>query len=172
MPENSDSGVNDFARLRIGLGHDRHRLEAGRPLILGGVEIPHSVGLAGHSDADALLHAVTDAVLGALAEGDIGEWFPDTANENKDRDSKEMLAQVLDKAHGGRFRVLNVDATLFAQQPKLSPHKAAIRQSVAGLLRIDVERVSVKAKTGERVGAIGREEAIDVAVAVLIEVME
>ena len=159
-------------RLRIGIGHDRHRLGADKPLLIGGVSIPHDVGLIGHSDADVLLHALTDAILGALAEGDIGEWFPDTAVENKDRDSREMLRLVLAGARDGRFRVLNVDSTIFAQRPKLSVYKPAIRQSLASLLGVPVDRVSVKAKTGEHVGAIGREEAIDAEVAILLEVLE
>lgn len=158
--------------LRIGSGHDRHRLGAERPLLIGGVTIPHSTGLIGHSDADVLLHALTDAILGALAEGDIGEWFPDTAAENKDRDSAEMLRMVLSKARGGKFRIVNIDCTIFAQRPKLSPYKTAIRESVAALVGLPVDRVGVKAKTGEHVGPIGREEAIDAEVAVLLEVME
>lgn len=156
----------------MGLGHDRHRLEKDRLLILGGVRIDHDLGLAGHSDADVLLHAVTDALLGALGEGDIGEWFPDTAAENKGRDSAEMLKRVLEKDRPRRFRILNVDATLFAQRPKLSAHRQAIRDSLAKLLGITNDRVNLKAKTGERVGVIGREEAIDASVALLLEVWD
>lgn len=162
----------DLSRLRIGSGHDRHRLGPDRPLILGGVTIPHSQGLVGHSDADVLLHALTDAVLGALALDDIGEWFPDNAQENKDRDSKDMLAKVLAEARGGRFRILNVDCTLFAEKPKLSPFKLEIRQSLARLLHVPVDCVSVKAKTGERVGPVGREEAIDAEVVLLMELLD
>lgn len=159
-------------KLRIGNGHDRHRLGAPRPLLIGGVTIPHSTGLIGHSDADVLLHALTDAILGALAEGDIGEWFPDTAPENRNRDSADMLRTVVAKARGGRFRILNIDCTIFAQRPKLSPYKIAIRESVAALVGLPIDRVGVKAKTGELVGPIGREEAIDAEVAVLLEVTE
>lgn len=159
-----------FDRLRIGSGHDRHRLADGPgPMVLGGVPIPFNRHLVGHSDADVLLHALTDAILGALAEGDIGEWFPDTAAENKGRDSKEMLQVVLRKARGGRFRILNIDATIMAEAPKLSPYKQAIRESIAQLTSTPVARVSVKAKTGEKVGPIGRQEAIDTEVVVLLE---
>ena len=166
------SDLVSMERLRIGVGHDRHRLGADRPLLIGGVTIPHEMGLIGHSDADVLLHALTDAVLGALAEGDIGEWFPDTAAENKNRDSREMLKLVLAGARGGKFRILNVDSTIFAQRPKMSPYKLAIRESLAELLGVPVDRVGVKAKTGEHVGPIGREEAIDAEVTILLEVLE
>jgi 2-C-methyl-D-erythritol 2,4-cyclodiphosphate synthase len=135
------------------------------------VAIPHERGLIGHSDADVLLHALIDAILGALAAGDVGEWFPDDAEENRGRDSREMLALVLAGAAGGRFRVQNVDCTIFAQRPRLSPYKTEIRQSVAKMLGAPIECVSVKAKTGEGVGAVGREEAIDAHVAVLLEVL-
>jgi 2-C-methyl-D-erythritol 2,4-cyclodiphosphate synthase len=161
-----------LSRLRVGLGSDRHRLVAGRRLVLGGVDIPHDRGLFGHSDADVLLHAVIDAILGALAEGDIGEWFPDSAEENKGRDSAEMLRQVLARGRAGRFRVLQLDATVFAEKPKLSPHKQAIRESLATLLLVPIDRVNVKAKTGETVGVVGREEAIDAQVVVLVEVLD
>jgi 2-C-methyl-D-erythritol 2,4-cyclodiphosphate synthase len=161
-----------LSRLRVGLGSDRHRLVAGRRLVLGGVDIPHDRGLFGHSDADVLLHAVIDAILGALAEGDIGEWFPDSAEENKGRDSAEMLRQVLARGRSGRFRVLQLDATVFAEKPKLSPHKQAIRESLATLLLVPIDRVNVKAKTGETVGVVGREEAIDAQVVVLVEVLD
>jgi 2-C-methyl-D-erythritol 2,4-cyclodiphosphate synthase len=141
-------------------------------MFIGGVLIPFDRHLVGHSDADVLLHALTDAILGGLAEGDIGEWFPDTSAENKGRDSKEMLQIVLQKARGGRFRVCNIDATIMAEVPKFSPYKSAIRESIAQLMSISVDRVSVKAKTGEKVGPIGRQEAIDTQVIVLMELLE
>jgi 2-C-methyl-D-erythritol 2,4-cyclodiphosphate synthase len=157
---------------RVGIGHDRHRLVAGTgPLVIGGIEIPFDGHLLGHSDADVLLHALTDAILGALGRGDIGEWFPDTAAENKGRDSKEMLRVVLEKTRDTPFRIINVDATLFAEAPKFSPHKQPIRDSIASLLGIAPTRVNVKAKTGEKVGPIGRREAIDSEVVVLLELL-
>jgi 2-C-methyl-D-erythritol 2,4-cyclodiphosphate synthase len=154
---------------RVGLGHDTHRLGADRPLILGGVVIPNSPGLIGHSDADVLLHALTDAILGATGHGDIGEWFPDNDPSNKDRDSAEMLRQVVAKCLGPDRRVVNMDAILFAQAPKLTPHKPAIRSRVAELLGISPSRVNIKAKTGELVGPIGRLEAISAEVIILVD---
>ena len=127
---------------------------------LGGVEIPHEAHLVGHSDADVLLHALTDALLGAAALGDIGELFPDTDPANQDRDSGEMLQAAAREMRAAGYTIANVDCIVFAQRPKLSLHKRAIRESIARLLAIDVEQVSVKAKTGERVGPVGREEAI------------
>ena len=145
---------------RVGLGHDTHRLVEGGPLRLGGVEIPHSRRADAHSDGDVLLHALIDALLGATAQGDIGEWFPDTAAENRDRDSAEMVRSVMESVRQAGLQAANVDGTIFAQRPKLSAHKDVIRRRIAELLKIDVDRVSVKAKTGEGVGPIGREEAI------------
>lgn len=162
-------------QLRVGVGYDRHRFGGPRPLRLGGVAIPHSQGLVGHSDADVLLHAVIDALLGALGEGDIGDWFPDSAPENAGRDSRDMLRRVLtvDRTSASRpapLRILNLDCTVFLQAPKLSAYKVAIRDSLAELLSIDPAFVNVKAKTGEHVGAVGREEAVDAQAVVLIEV--
>lgn len=157
--------------LRIGIGHDRHRLGPGRRLVLGGVEVPHILGLVGHSDADVVLHALIDAILGALGEGDIGEWFPDDAAENKDRDSRDMLREVLARAGGGRFRLVNVDCTILAERPKLADYKRAIQASIAGIVGLPPARVGVKAKTGEKVGPVGREESVDAEVAVLLEVL-
>lgn len=154
---------------RIGLGHDTHRLEEGRRLVIGGIEIPHTKGCVAHSDGDVLLHALTDAVLGALAWGDIGEWFPDTDAEWKDADSQELFRKVIQRAHGEGWRVANVDCILFAQKPKLLPHKPAIRENLARLLQVGAVQVSVKAKTGEQVGPVGREEAIQAEVVVLME---
>lgn len=152
--------------LRVGIGHDTHRLGADRPLRIGGVEIPFHTGLVGHSDADVLLHAVTDAVLGALGKGDIGDWFPDTDPEYRDIDSRMLLRKVLEAA--GPARVENLDCIVFAEAPKLGPYKQAIRSALAGLLGIPVERVNVKAKTGEKVGPIGRGEAISASAVVTI----
>jgi 2-C-methyl-D-erythritol 2,4-cyclodiphosphate synthase len=146
--------------MRVGLGHDTHRLAEGRPLILGGVRIDHPRGLAGHSDADVVLHAVTDALLGAAGLGDIGDAFPDTDPANKDRDSSYFLKETLARLQQEGWRVVNVDVTIFAQEPKLGPVKERIRRSVADLLGVGFGAVNVKGKTGEGVGHIGRAEAI------------
>jgi 2-C-methyl-D-erythritol 2,4-cyclodiphosphate synthase len=155
--------------LRVGLGHDVHRLAADRALILGGVRIEFDRGLLGHSDADILLHAITDALLGAAGLGDIGDAFPDTDPAYAGIDSAILLERTLDRVRAGGWRIVNLDCTIFAQRPKLSPHKPAIRQKVAELLGIPVDAVNVKAKTGERVGPIGREEAMAADAVVLIE---
>jgi 2-C-methyl-D-erythritol 2,4-cyclodiphosphate synthase len=136
------------------------------------VTIPHDQGLVGHSDADVLLHAVTDALLGAAALGDIGELFPDTDPANKDRDSADMLRLALAKVAEAGFRVVNVDSIVFAERPKLSAYKMAIRERIAELLGISVDRVGFKAKTGERVGPVGRQEAMMAEAVVLIERMK
>ena len=154
---------------RIGSGHDTHRLVEGRPLILGGVRIEYSKGLAGHSDADAVLHAVTDALLGAAGFGDIGDLFPDTDAQWKDADSRLFLNEALSRLNRGGWRPVNVDVTVFAQEPKLGPVKAAIRSNLAELLALPLDAVNVKAKTGEKVGHIGSGEAIGCHAVVLIE---
>lgn len=153
-------GGEPLAGVRIGSGHDTHRLEVGRPLVLGGVTIPHDRGPVAHSDGDVLLHAITDALLGALALGDIGRWFPDTDPRWKNADSSTFLTKVVDEINERGWTVGNLDATIHAQRPKLAEHNEAIRTRVAQLLRVEAEAVSVKAKTGEKVGPIGREEAI------------
>lgn len=154
---------------RVGSGHDTHRLAEGRPLILGGVRIEHAKGLVGHSDADAVLHAVTDALLGAAGLGDIGDLYPDTDPRWKDADSRLFLIETLERLSRLGWRTVNVDVTIFAQEPKLGPVKAAIRLKLAELLDIAADCVNVKAKTGERVGHIGRGEAIGCHTIVLIE---
>lgn len=155
--------------IRVGSGHDTHRLVEDRPLILGGVAIPHTRGLAGHSDADAVLHAVTDALLGALALGDIGDRYPDTDPRWKDADSQLFLAETLAALNKLGWHVVNLDVTIFAQEPKLGPVKQAIRDNLARLLGVSGEAVNVKAKTGETVGHIGRGEAIGCHAVVLIQ---
>ena len=145
---------------RIGSGHDTHRLAPGRKLILGGVPIEHPTGLVGHSDADVLLHAVTDALLGGAGLGDIGELFPDTDPQFAGADSALLLTRALETVTGAGWQPVNLDCTIHAQQPRLTPHKPAIRQRLAELLGLPLEAVNVKAKTGERVGPVGREEAI------------
>jgi 2-C-methyl-D-erythritol 4-phosphate cytidylyltransferase/2-C-methyl-D-erythritol 2,4-cyclodiphosphate synthase len=146
--------------LRIGTGYDLHRLSAGRPLILGGVRIPFELGLDGHSDADILCHAVTDAVLGAAAAGDIGRLFPDTDPRWKGADSVALLENAVAHLHAKGYRVVNVDATVIAQRPKLLPHIDAMRANLARALQVPVDQVSVKGKTNEQVDSTGRGEAM------------
>jgi len=155
--------------IRVGIGHDTHRFGLGRPLILGGLRIEHARGLIGHSDADVVLHALTDALLGAAGLGDIGDAYPDTDPQNKDRESRFFLDGTLARLRELGFRVVNVDLTIFAQEPKLGPLKAAMREHLAKLLDLPPDAVNVKAKTGENVGSIGRAEAIGCHAAVLIE---
>lgn len=140
---------------RIGIGHDTHRLEPGGPLKIGGVEIEFDFHLAGHSDADVLLHAITDAVLGAASLGDIGELFPDNADENKGRDSAEMLSLAWQKVAEEGWSVSNIDCIVFAQKPKLSTYKRAIAIRVGQILGLSPDCIGVKAKTGEGVGDVG-----------------
>lgn len=154
---------------RVGIGHDTHRTIAGRPLWVGGLEIPADFGLDGHSDADVLLHAVTDAILGAAGLGDIGEWFPDTAAEFAGADSAELLERVMSEIASRQWRVVNVDCIVFAERPKLSPYKRGIAARIAELLQVESSTVNVKAKTGERVGPIGRGEAITAQAVVMLE---
>ena len=146
--------------MRIGLGHDTHRLGDGGPLRLGGIDVSHDKHAVGHSDADVLLHAITDALLGAAALGDIGELFPDTDAANKGRDSAEMLRLANERVLAAGYQIGNLDCIVFAQRPKLLPHKEAIRRRIAEILGIGVEQIGLKAKTGEQVGPVGREEAI------------
>ncbi|MBM4001805.1 MAG: 2-C-methyl-D-erythritol 2,4-cyclodiphosphate synthase [Planctomycetes bacterium] len=156
--------------LRIGLGHDTHRLGEGGPLLLGGISIPHDRHLIGHSDADVLLHAITDAILGAGGLGDIGELFPDHLAENRGRDSAEMLQIAWKTVQSqSRWRVVNLDCVIFAQRPKLSGYKSRIRERIAELLGIEAGQVGIKAKTGELVGPVGREEAISAECVILLE---
>ncbi len=155
--------------MHVGIGHDTHRLAEGRPLLLGGVRIEHPRGLAGHSDADVVLHAVTDALLGAAGLGDIGDAYPDTDPAHRDRDSSFFLRETLARLNHAGWKVVNVDVIVFAQEPKLGPVKDAIRRNLASLLGLPAADVNVKAKTGERVGAIGRAEAIGCQAVALIE---
>ncbi len=155
--------------MRVGIGHDTHRLEEGRPLLLGGVRVEHPRGLAGHSDADVVLHAVTDALLGAAGLGDIGDAYPDTDPQWHSADSALFLRETLVRLKQAGWRVVNLDVILFAQAPKLGPVKQAIRNNLARLLDLPDDAVNVKAKTGERVGHIGRAEAIACQTVVLIE---
>lgn len=158
--------------MRVGIGHDTHRLEDGRPLILGGVRIDHPRGLAGHSDADVVLHAVADALVGAAGLGDIGEHFPDTDPQWRGLDSTRLLAEVVRLVTEAGWRTVNCDLVIHAEAPKLTDHKPTIRASIAGLLGIETVAVNVKAKTGERVGPVGRGEAIVCEAVVLLEPIE
>ncbi|GAA0753918.1 2-C-methyl-D-erythritol 2,4-cyclodiphosphate synthase [Ideonella azotifigens] len=147
--------------LRIGEGWDTHQLVTGRPLVLGGITIPHTHGLLGHSDADALLHAITDALLGAAALGDIGRHFPDTAVEFKGADSTVLLAEAYRRVQAAGWQVVNLDSTIVAQAPKMAPHIGAMVARIAEVLGIDASRVNVKAKTAEKMGPVGEGLAIE-----------
>jgi 2-C-methyl-D-erythritol 2,4-cyclodiphosphate synthase len=155
-------------RIRVGQGFDVHALVPGRRLVLGGVEITHAQGLLGHSDADVLLHAITDALLGAAGLGDIGQMFPATDARYLGADSRDLLAQAARRVQQDGWRVGNVDCTVIAEQPSIAPHAEAIRRSVAGLLHIEPTEVSVKGKTSERLGFIGRGEAMAASAVVLL----
>ena len=146
--------------MRIGSGYDVHRLTEGRPLVIGGVRIPYEKGLLGHSDADVLLHAISDALLGAAAEGDIGKHFPDTDPAYKDADSAELLRKVGNILSEKRFIIENIDATIIAQAPKMRPYIDQMRERIAEVLDLDVSQVNVKATTEEGLGFTGRGEAI------------
>ena len=154
---------------RIGFGSDTHRLEKGRPLILGGVQIESDFGAVGHSDADALLHAVTDAIFGALALGDIGSHFSDTDERWKNADSLVFLAEAVRLMKQKGFSVVNVDSNINLEKPKLSPHINEMRENLARNLEIEIECVSVKAKTGEKVDAVGESRAIKTQAVVLLQ---
>jgi 2-C-methyl-D-erythritol 2,4-cyclodiphosphate synthase len=155
--------------MRVGLGHDTHRLVEGRRLVLGGVVIEFPKGLFGHSDADVVLHCVADALLGAAALGDIGEHFPDTDPRWKGLDSSILLKEVVNLVLREGWTPVNCDVTIHAQAPKLGPYKAKIRENVASLLGVETTQVNIKAKTGEHVGPIGRGEAISCDAVVLVE---
>lgn len=155
--------------MRIGLGYDVHRLEDGRPLILGGVEIPFSKGLAGHSDADVLLHAIADALLGACALGDIGQHFPDTSDEYENVDSRILLRNVAELIFDKGFRVNNVDATVVAERPKLADYIPDMRKHIAGDLDVGIEDVSVKATTSEGIGFEGEGRGISAQAVALVK---
>ncbi|TVR18457.1 MAG: 2-C-methyl-D-erythritol 2,4-cyclodiphosphate synthase [Balneolaceae bacterium] len=154
---------------RIGQGYDIHRLAEGRDLILGGILIPHSKGLLGHSDADVLLHAITDALLGALSLGDIGTHFPDTDPLYEGADSIELLKRSYDLVQAKGYQLVNADTTIIAERPKIKPNIIQIRERIASALDIEIEAVSVKATTGEKMGFIGREEGIAAQAIVLLE---
>lgn len=154
--------------MRIGTGYDVHAFEQGRKLIIGGVEIPHERGLAGHSDADVLLHAITDAMLGALALGDIGKLYPDSSADFKDIDSRILLRDAFALIKSKGYAIGNLDAVIVAQRPKMAPYIDAVRENVAGDLETETGRISIKATTTERLGFEGREEGISSQAVVLL----
>jgi len=159
--------MSEFS-FRVGQGFDVHALVEGRPLILGGVTIPHSHGLQGHSDADALLHAITDALLGAAGLGDIGRLFPDTDPQFKGADSRALLREAYRQVQAAGWRLVNLDATIHAQAPKIGPHAPAMVAHVASDLGVSVHAVNIKAKTNEGLGHLGRKEGIAANVVVLL----
>ena len=158
--------------MRIGHGYDVHAFDASRPLILGGMEIPHDCGLKGHSDADVLLHTITDSILGALALGDIGKFFPDTDEKFKDADSGVLLGEVVAMMHGKGYEIGNIDAVVIAERPKLRGYIDDIRENVASLLKTDISNVNIKATTSEKLGFTGREEGIASEAVVLLNKQE
>jgi len=163
------SGAGGIKTARVGIGYDSHRWCDGRPLVLGGVEIPHSRGLSGHSDADALLHAICDAVLGAVGAGDIGAHFPDTDPAYRGISSLVLLARVREIAAARGCRVVNVDATVIMERPKLRAYIGGMIANIADALAMDATAVSVKAKTNEGMGFVGREEGVAVMAVALVE---
>jgi 2-C-methyl-D-erythritol 2,4-cyclodiphosphate synthase len=154
---------------RVGQGFDVHQFTENRPLIIGGIEIPFERGLAGHSDADVLLHAIADAALGAIGEGDIGRHFPDTDMANKDLDSARLLSDVWKLVKDRGYSLVNADCTIMAQKPKMAPHIEQMRKRIASLLEADIARVNVKATTTEKLGFIGREEGIAALAVIFIQ---
>jgi len=155
--------------VRVGCGWDIHPLIEGRKLILGGLEIPHHKGLQGHSDSDALVHAICDALLGAMGEGDLGRHYPSSDQRFKNISSLKLLEDVVGKLRAKGYRLANVDSTIIAQAPRLSPHLAAMQKSIAGVLQVDPDLVNVKVKSGEGLDAVGHEEAIAAQAVCLIE---
>jgi len=155
--------------MRIGQGFDAHALVAGRKLIIGGVQIPYEKGLAGHSDADVLIHAVCDALLGAAGLGDIGAHFPDSDARYKDIDSRKLLREVAQLLRQKKLKVVNVDATIIAQEPKMAPHLSAMRANLAADLGVAVDSINIKAKTTEKLGFVGRGEGIAAEAVALLE---
>lgn len=164
----SEHRSNRPAALRVGEGWDIHRLVPERPLIIGGVRIPYALGLLGHSDADVLLHAITDAVLGAAALGDIGQHFPDTDVQFKGADSTVLLAEAMRRVRAAGYALGNLDSTVIAQAPKLMPWIPAMREVIARTMGVAVQQVNVKAKTAERMGPVGEGQAIEARAIVLL----
>lgn len=163
------AGDHTTSDLRIGLGEDSHRTEAGGPLRIGGIDVPHDRHLVGHSDADVLLHAVTDALLGAAALPDIGRLFPNTDPANRNRNSAEMLRAALARVNEAGYHMVNLDCVIHAERPKLADYYDAIRHSIAGILQLNPHQIGIKAKTGEGVGPVGNQELIEARCIVLLE---
>ncbi|QDU08791.1 2-C-methyl-D-erythritol 2,4-cyclodiphosphate synthase [Gimesia aquarii] len=159
---------DNLPEIRIGSGQDCHRLASGYQLIIGGVPIEFEMGLVGHSDADVLLHAITDALLGAAGLGDIGEMFPNTEERWKDADSRDLLIAAYQKVQKADWQIVNLDCTISAERPKLAAYKPLIRKSIATTLNIHEQQINIKAKTGERVGPVGRQEAMTADAIVLL----
>lgn len=155
-------------QIKVGIGYDSHRFVSDRPLVLGGVIIPHQYGLAGHSDADVLLHAIADALLGAAGLGDIGRHFPDTDDKYKDAKSTKLLALVFEKVIKEGFVIGNVDSVVIAEAPKINPHIPVMRKKISKILMTPEENISIKATSNEQMGFVGREEGIAVMATVLI----
>ena len=160
---------NFIMNLWIGQGFDAHKFTTGRPLILGGIHIPYELGLAGHSDADALIHAIIDAILGALSLGDIGKWFPDSDSKYKNVNSMKLLDNVLKSRQLSNWSLINLDATIITQKPKLSKYTQLIQQNLAQSFNSETEQISIKAKTTEGMGFCGRAEGIAVLVNILLQ---
>jgi len=155
--------------ISVGIGYDVHRLVKGRPLVLGGVPIPFELGLLGHSDGDVLAHAVIDAIIGALGKGDIGGFFPDTDPAYEGKSGEALCGELLARLGNEAFAILNIDATIIAEAPKLAPHMGKMRENLARWLGIDVSRVNIKAKTHEGIGSLGRKEGMAAMAVILLE---
>lgn len=169
LRSNKISSIGDD-KVRIGIGYDVHRLVKGRKLIIGGIEIPYELGLDGHSDADVLLHAIMDSVLGALALGDIGKFFPDTDQNFKDIDSKILMKEVAKYVDEMGYKISNIDSVIIAQKPKMAPHIDHMREIVASIFKVDIRDIGIKATTTEKLGFEGREEGISAqSVALLVK---
>lgn len=155
-------------KIRIGHSKDVHRLAPGETLFLGGIQIEHELGLVGHSDADVLLHAICEGIIGAMGLGDIGHFFPDTDPQFKNVDSKELLAHVIGVMKARNYRIINIDSTIFAERPKIYPHIMKMRRVIADICEIEVDDINIKATRGEKMGFIGREEGMGAEAVVLI----
>ena len=158
-----------MSNLRIGYGYDVHQLERGKPFWLGGIKIPHTHGAVGHSDADVLIHAIADALLGAANLRDIGYHFPNTDPQYKNIDSKILLEKTMDLLRAKKYQIVNIDSTLCLEEPKINPHIPAMKQTLANVLKISEELISIKATTSERMGFVGREEGVVAQAVVLIQ---
>ncbi len=169
LPASSIAGDETTSDLRIGLGEDSHRIESGGPLRIGGIDVPHDRHLVGHSDADVLLHAVTDALLGAAALPDIGRLFPNTDPANRNRNSAEMLRAAVARVSEVGYHIVNLDCVIHAERPKLADYYDAIRHVLAGILQLNPHQIGIKAKTGEGVGPVGNQELVEARCIVLLE---